>query len=93
MAGIINQLGRMLSRGPEAEDQALKIELAQALELNHRLERELARLRAVLRGTAGLNSALNYERVLDMTLDLAASAWAPSNGEAGGLVGAAALRR
>ena len=25
MAGIINQLGRMLSRGPEAEDQALKI--------------------------------------------------------------------
>ena len=91
MAGIINQLGRMLSRGPEAEDQALKIELAQALELNRRLERELARLRAVLRGTAGLNSALNYERVLDMTLDLAASAWAPSNGEAGGLVGALLL--
>ena len=91
MAGIINQLGRMLSRGPEAEDQALKIELAQALELNHKLERELARLRAVLRGTAGLNSALNYERVLDMTLDLAASAWAPSNGEAGGLVGALLL--
>jgi signal transduction histidine kinase len=91
MAGVFRQLGRMLSGGPEAEDQALRIELAHALELNGRLERELARLRAVLRGTAGLNSALNYERVLDMTLDLAASAWAPTGGEAGGLVGALLL--
>lgn len=91
MAGFFNQLGRRLSGDPQAEDPALRVELARAIELNERLERELARLRAVLRGTAGLNSALNYERVLDMTLDLAASAWAPHGGEAGSLVEALLL--
>jgi signal transduction histidine kinase len=37
------------------------------------LEREIIRLRSLLRMTAELNSTLNYERVLEMTLDLAMS--------------------
>jgi signal transduction histidine kinase len=91
MSGMFGRLGRRSRGGPKTEDQALKTELARALELIQRLERELARLRAVLRGTAGLNSALNYERVLDMTLDLASSAWAPTQAEGGSLVSALLL--
>jgi signal transduction histidine kinase len=37
------------------------------------LEREIIRMRSLLRMTAELNSTLNYERVLEMTLDLAMS--------------------
>ncbi|MFQ5923418.1 MAG: histidine kinase [Anaerolineales bacterium] len=51
-----------------------------------RLEAEVEKLRTVLRGTAVLNSALNYERVMDMALDLATSAL--TDAEAGGLVSA-----
>ena len=38
------------------------------------LEREVIRLRSLLRMTATLNATLNYERVLEMTLDMANSA-------------------
>jgi signal transduction histidine kinase len=38
------------------------------------LEREVTRLRSLLRMTATLNATLNYERVLEMTLDMANSA-------------------
>jgi signal transduction histidine kinase len=38
------------------------------------LERDVDRLRSLLRMTATLNATLNYERVLEMTLDLANSA-------------------
>ncbi len=38
------------------------------------LEREIAKLRSLLVMTANLNATLNYERVLEMTLDLANSA-------------------
>lgn len=38
------------------------------------LEQEVQRLRGLLRMTANLNATLNYERVLEMTLDLATSA-------------------
>ena len=54
-----------------------------------RLEAEIERLRTVLRGTAALNSALNYERVMDMALDLATSAL--TDAEDGGLVSALLL--
>jgi signal transduction histidine kinase len=43
------------------------------------LEREVQRLRSLLVMTANLNATLNYERVLDMTLDLANSALESSN--------------
>ncbi len=43
------------------------------------LEREVQRLRSLLVMTANLNATLNYERVLDMTLDLANSALDSSN--------------
>jgi signal transduction histidine kinase len=52
--------------------------------IDNRLEREVEKLRKVLRGTAALNAALNYERVMDMALDLAISAMADSS--TGGLV-------
>ncbi|MEJ2010860.1 MAG: GAF domain-containing sensor histidine kinase [Anaerolineales bacterium] len=39
-----------------------------------RLQREVERLRSLLVETANLNATLNYERVLEMTLDLANSA-------------------
>ncbi len=39
-----------------------------------RLQDEIARLRSLLLMTANLNSTLNYERVLEMTLDLAHNA-------------------
>jgi len=54
-----------------------------------RMEREVQRLRSVLRGTAALNAALNYERVMDMALDLASSALADASGS--GLVSALLL--
>ena len=38
------------------------------------LEREIEKLRSLLVMTANLNATLNYERVLEMTLDLANSA-------------------
>jgi signal transduction histidine kinase len=54
-----------------------------------RLEAEVEKLRNVLRGTAALNAALNYERVMDMALDLATSTL--TDAEAGGLVSALLL--
>jgi signal transduction histidine kinase len=42
-------------------------------EIVRAMEREIVRLRSLLRMTAELNSTLNYERVLEMTLDLAMS--------------------
>ena len=61
---------------------------AAADERVRRLEAEVEKLRTVLRGTAALNAALNYERVMDMALDLATSALTD---EAGGLVSALLL--
>jgi signal transduction histidine kinase len=52
-------------------------------EIDERLQREVEKLRKVLRGTATLNAALNYERVMDMALDLAIGALTD---ETGGLV-------
>jgi signal transduction histidine kinase len=43
-------------------------------EIIARLQREVDRLRSLLVETANLNATLNYERVLEMTLDLANSA-------------------
>jgi len=43
-------------------------------EVVDRLQREVERLRSLLVETANLNATLNYERVLEMTLDLANSA-------------------
>jgi len=57
-------------------------------ERNLRLEQKVRKLRTVLLGTATLNSALNYERVMDLALDLATSALADSDSSAGGLVSA-----
>lgn len=58
---------------------------------SQRLEQEVRKLRAVLRGTAALNSALNYERVMDMALDLATSALADSDSSSGSPVSALLL--
>lgn len=50
------------------------------------LEHELERLRTVIRKTASLNATLSYDRVLDMVLDVSASAISNGNPEDRGLV-------
>jgi signal transduction histidine kinase len=55
------------------------------------LERQLERLRSLLRTTATLNASLNYERVLEMALDLATSAVDELDTSNGTLIGALML--
>ena len=71
-----NSMKRRRSDPPPADERSL------------RLEQEVQKLRTVLRGTATLNSALNYERVMDLALDLATSALADVDSSAGQLVSA-----
>ncbi len=52
------------------------------------LEREVARLRRVIQMSAALNATLDYERVLDTTLDMAATALAQDTPEDSRLVSA-----
>jgi signal transduction histidine kinase len=50
------------------------------------LEHELERLRTVIRKTASLNATLSYDRVLEMVLDVSASAISNGNPEDRGVV-------
>jgi signal transduction histidine kinase len=52
------------------------------------LHHELERLRLVIRRTAALNATLNYERVMDMVLELSAGAIANGSGDDSRLVSA-----
>ncbi len=52
------------------------------------LHHELERLRLVIRRTAALNATLNYERVMEMVLDLSAGAIANGSGDDSRLVSA-----
>lgn len=52
------------------------------------LQHELERLRLVIRRTAALNATLNYERVMEMVLDLSAGAIANGSGDDSRLVSA-----
>ncbi len=79
--GLLSQLNRAFSGKEDKPENPRRDDLARVEERTKKLEEELARLRAVLRGAASLNAPLNYERVLDLTLDLAASAWADSGGD------------
>ncbi|MBM3121123.1 MAG: hypothetical protein FJZ97_02920 [Chloroflexi bacterium] len=47
----------------------------------HALEHELERLRMVIRKTASMNATLSYDRVLEMVLDVSASAIANGSPE------------
>jgi signal transduction histidine kinase len=62
---------RMRRLQPEDDDQR-KPSKSHGRELE--LERQIKQLRSLLRATASLSATLNYERVLEITLDLAASA-------------------
>jgi signal transduction histidine kinase len=57
----------------DTSDQQTMRRNSSSNEMVRALEREIIRLRSLLRMTAELNSTLNYERVLEMTLDLAMS--------------------
>jgi signal transduction histidine kinase len=84
--GVLESINQILSADDAKPDSATpKIADEQA----RRLEAEIERLRAVLRGTAALNAALNYERVMDMALDLATNVL--TDAEDGGLVSALLL--
>lgn len=62
------------SRDEELNTMAQSGENSKAMKDFESLEREVIRLRSLLRMTATLNATLNYERVLEMTLDMANSA-------------------
>ncbi len=71
LLGWLTDRMRGIQSGDEGEDQR-KLSKAQGRELE--LERQIQQLRSLLRATASLSATLNYERVLEITLDLAASA-------------------
>ena len=84
--GVLDSINQILSADePKAGYETLMM----ADERVRRLEAEIEKLRTVLRGTAALNAALNYERVMDMALDLATSVL--TDAEGGGLVSALLL--
>ncbi len=84
--GVLDSINQILSADEAKADSATPM---MADERVRRLEAEIERLRTVLRGTAALNAALNYERVMDMALDLATSTL--TDAEDGGLVSALLL--
>ncbi len=84
--GVLDSINQILSAD---EAKAASATPKMADERVRRLEAEIERLRTVLRGTAALNAALNYERVMDMALDLATSTL--TDAEDGGLVSALLL--
>jgi len=84
--GVLDSINQILSADEAKAGSATPM---MADERVRRLEAEIERLRAVLRGTAALNAALNYERVMDMALDLATSTL--TDAEDGGLVSALLL--
>jgi len=84
--GVLDSINQILSADEAKPGTATPM---MADERVQRLEAEIEKLRTVLRGTAALNAALNYERVMDMALDLATSAL--TDAEDGGLVSALLL--
>ena len=84
--GVLDSINQILSADEAKAGSATPV---MADERVLRLEAEIERLRTVLRGTAALNAALNYERVMDMALDLATSTL--TDAEDGGLVSALLL--
>ena len=84
--GVLDSINQILSADEAKAGSATPM---MADERVRRLEAELEKLRTVLRGTAALNAALNYERVMDMALDLATSVL--TDAEDGGLVSALLL--
>ncbi|MFQ5944041.1 MAG: histidine kinase [Anaerolineales bacterium] len=84
--GVLDSINQILT-GDEQQTVAAAPMMAE--DRIRRLEAEIGKLRTVLRGTAALNAALNYERVMDMALDLATNAL--TDAEAGGLVSALLL--
>lgn len=84
--GVLDSINQILSADEAKAGSATPM---MADERVRRLEAEIERLRTVLRGTAALNAALSYERVMDMALDLATSTL--TDAEDGGLVSALLL--
>ncbi len=84
--GVLDSINQILGGDEPKAEPAPTLGVDQRV---RRLEAEIEMLRRVLRGTAALNAALNYERVMDMALDLATSVL--TDAEAGGLVSALLL--
>lgn len=79
MLPVVAWLTDRSKRGREGNIPVAKYPQGNGNDRTAMLEREVQRLRSLLVMTANLNATLNYERVLDMTLDLANSALDSSN--------------
>lgn len=84
--GVVDALNQLIGGEQDAKKPA---RMNMGNDQIARLEAEVVKLRSILRGTATLNAALNYERVMDMALDLAISAM--EDAESGGMVSALML--
>ena len=72
-------------------DESQTQELARLRKREHALEAKLDNLRSLLRMTASLNATLNYDRVLELVLNLGAAVLKDTKGDDSGLVSALLL--
>jgi signal transduction histidine kinase len=76
---------------PTPRDENMAQELARLRRREHALEAKLVNLRSLLRMTASLNATLNYDRVLEIVLDLGTAVLKDTRGDDTGLVSALLL--
>lgn len=76
---------------PARRDDNMAQELARLRRREHALEAKLDNLRSLLRTTASLNATLNYDRVLELVLDLGTAVLRDAKGDESGLVSALLL--
>jgi len=72
-------------------DESQTQELARLRKREHALEAKLDNLRSLLRMTASLNATLNYDRVLELVLNLGSAVLKDTKGDDSGLVSALLL--
>jgi signal transduction histidine kinase len=84
LAGLLNGEGTVVEKDSSRE-------LTRLRQREQELERQIQRFQSVLRMTATLNTTLNFERVLDMILDLGAAALQDMGREDASLISALLL--
>ncbi|MFP3855144.1 MAG: GAF domain-containing sensor histidine kinase [Anaerolineales bacterium] len=90
MTPIGDLLNSILSEGSDARSSSRPLETSRADRAHddpQKVEAEVRRLWSVLRRTAAISATLNYERVLDMALDLGLAALSDPNNGSSDIVG------